>query len=429
MRDRWVVWVILAMVVVVGQPQGLPVQAMAQPRGLGGQLRGGQPQGGQSQGGQPQGLPVQGEVSNGTEGGSVPDGLPVVLHVFTGMEEKGVYTTTVSADGTYSFSGLALTGDDFVMVSAVYQGVEYSSEIAPAIPAAPGQEAISLPLVIYETSSDPSPLEISQVHLFINGAGERVQVGEYQMVSNRGDRTYIGAVDAATGERLTVRVVLPEGAENLNFDGPGLGERFVEVEGGFADTEPVLPGSVTSEILFGYELPYRSGMRVERVFDLPVASVVFLVTEGQFGLEGEGIVPGERIDTRMGPALSYTAGPLDAGEQLIFTLTDSPGPAPNPAPLMESPHGAAPPAGRNRGLETGIGLASLAAAVLVVYWLLYRAPSPGPLPEYARPLVEEIAALDADFEGGRVAEQVYRKERDALKRRLRDLLVGGEGSE
>jgi flagellar biosynthesis component FlhA len=41
----------------------------------------------------------------------------------------------------------------------------------------------------------------------------------------------------------------------------------------------------------------------------------------------------------------------------------------------------------------------------------------------ARPVVEEIAALDADFKAGRVEEEPYRQKRDALKRCVREVLA------
>jgi hypothetical protein len=37
-----------------------------------------------------------------------------------------------------------------------------------------------------------------------------------------------------------------------------------------------------------------------------------------------------------------------------------------------------------------------------------------------RPLVEAIAALDAEYEAGQVGEEEYRRRREALKRQARD---------
>ncbi|MGD2176634.1 MAG: hypothetical protein PVG71_02315, partial [Anaerolineae bacterium] len=50
--------------------------------------------------------PVVGQVTNGSSDADVPDGLVVTLHTFAGMEEVGTYSTTVSADNAFRFSGV-----------------------------------------------------------------------------------------------------------------------------------------------------------------------------------------------------------------------------------------------------------------------------------------------------------------------------------
>jgi hypothetical protein len=215
-------------------------------------------------------------------------------------------------------------------------------------------------------------------------------------------------------------VTAPAGAENARFDNAGLGERFLEREADFADTEPILPGTATAEVLFNYDLPYREGLHVERAFDVPVASVVLVLPDEGMVLEGTGLTAEGTMDTQMGPALSYTAGPLAAGEPLAFTLVAGPPPVPF-APAGEGS------STRNTALETAVGLVGLAVAVVAIY-LLWRPSSPGPLPARARPLVEAIAALDAGFEAGQVVEGAYRRKRKALQRQLRGLLSEDAGA-
>jgi len=357
-------------------------------------------------------IPVIGQVTNGTPDGTVPLDLPVVLHTFSGMEETGVYTTTLTSDGSFHF-GLAPEEGDIFTARVVYQDVTYTSGF---VTFEPEQREISLPVTIYETTEDPADIQITQVHLFVTVAGDCVQVGEYRMVGNMGDRTFVGVEDSETGQRTTLHVTLPDDAEALTFDGPGLGERFVEQENGFADTEPILPGDVSIKILFSYELSYQEGIQMERVFDVPAASVVILLSAEGLALEGEKIVPAGTMDTQMGPALSYTAGPLAAGEPLVFTL--APG---CPAADNMSAPASAPPA-RNTAQEISIGLVALAAAVATAYWM-YRSPAAGPVPARARSLVEKIAALDVDFEAGRVTERTYRKKRKTLKQQARANLL------
>lgn len=265
---------------------------------------------------------------------------------------------------------------------------------------------------------DSSAIVVTQLHVFVARSEGGLGIGEYYLLSNTGKGTYEGMEDPQTGGQVTVCFTLPEGAQDLRFDGPGLGERFVEVEGGFADTEPIPPGTATVEVFFTYELPYREGVQVERTFTVPVTSVVLVTAEEGWALDGRGIASAGVLDTQMGPALSYTAGPLETGESLVFgVVADQSLSASAPA----APGVGAPVPARNTAREVAIGLVVLAAALAVVY-LLWRSPSPGPIPGRARRGVEIIARLDADFEAGRVAESKYRRDRAMYKRQLRVVL-------
>jgi hypothetical protein len=159
---------------------------------------------------------------------------------------------------------------------------------------------------------------------------------------------------------------------------------------------------------------------VARTFDVPVASVVLVLPDEGMVLEGAGLTLEGTMDTQMGPALSYIAGPLAAGEPLAFTLVAGPAPVPFAPAAGGSPT-------RNTALEAAVGLVGLAAAVVAIY-LLWRPPAPGPLPARARPLVQAIAALDADLEAGQVAEGAYHRERNALMQQLRALLSEDAGT-
>jgi hypothetical protein len=363
---------------------------------------------------QPGEFTVGGQVLNGTPDSAAPADLPVTLHVFSGMEETGTYTTALAADGSFHFDTVTPEEGETFAARVVYQDVTYVSDL---VTLEPGQAELDLPVTIYETTEDSSAVLVTQLHVFMTREEERLQVGEYYLVSNTGDRTYVGAEDE-TDQRITLSFTIPDGAEGLNFDGPGLGERYLERAEGFADTEPIPPGTATVEALFSYDIPYREGFRVERTFDVSVASVVLVLSDEGMALEGARLTSEGAMDTQMGPALSYTAGPLAAGEPLAFTLIARP----QTMPLV--PTGTAP-AARNPAREGALGLAALAAAVAAVYWM-WRSPGPGPLSARARRGVELIAALDADFEAGRVGKKKYHKERGMLKRQLR-VLLGARG--
>jgi len=360
---------------------------------------------------QEDGIAVTGQVTNGTSGGSIPADMSVVLHVFSGTEETGAYTVTVAADGSFRFDNLALEVGQTVIARVVYWQVAYLSDPHTV---ETGEQTLFLPVTVYEITEDTSALVVTQAHIFVSRAGDHLQVGEYHLLSNTGDRTCVGVEFPGTGRRTTLSFRLPDGAEGLRFEGPGLGERYVDRARGFADTRPVPPGTGTVEVLFSYDFPDRERVHVERILDVPVTSVVLVMPEGDIVVEGGGLVPAGRLDTDMVPSLSYTAGPLAAGEALTFTLVAGQG------SLPAAPGGAA--SVRNTAAEMVLGWVVLAAG-LVTSYLVLRSPVPGVPPAPARPLVDSIVALDARFEAGELAEMAYHQQRASLKAQLRSLLA------
>lgn len=355
---------------------------------------------------QSNGTAVTGDVTNGTVGASVPGDLTVAIHTFSDMAETSTYTTTLTGGQSFEFENLRLREGDTVVARVVYDGVTYVSEF---VSIDQEQEAISLPITVYETTQDASNISIAQLHLFVNSMGERIKVGEYVVLGNTGDRTYVDSL-AADGPGATWTATLPEGADNLQFDGANLGERFVSLSGGFSDTRPIPPGEGSVETSFTYELPFREGMEIQQSFDVPVRAAVLVLPEAEWRLQGADISAEETIDTQMGTALSYTAGPFSAGEPLSFQVVARRSAAQETEKTPSS-----------NGLALGIGALVLAAAAVTVMW---RSPFPGRVPLDVRPDVEAIAALDRDFESGKLNESVYRKKRAELKRRLRQALPG-----
>ena len=357
----------------------------------------------------PDTITVTGTVVNETPGGAVPQGAPVSVRFFNAGEWTAVYTTTLAADGTFSFEEVAPESGGNFIARMAYQGIPYFSE-----PRSVTTSITDVHILIFEPTADPANVQIDQGHLFIVPLEERLYVAEHYLLGNTGERAYTGAVDPASGERATLYFSPPEGATGLTFEGPGLGERFVGDERRFADTRAIPPGSATIEVSFSYELPYHEGQTIARVFEAPVRSLALVVNSDSLGLEGEGLVAAGAMDTQMGPAVSYGAGPLAASEPLAFTLV----PMTQEGQVTSATTMPRQPRQRDATGEVGIGIMALAIAGIAVY-ALWQPPAAPPMPAEARPLVEEIAALDARFADGELDESTYRQQRESLKHQLR----------
>lgn len=262
------------------------------------------------------------------------------------------------------------------------------------------------------TTEDPSQIVVTQLHIFLQREEDRLVVREFYLVNNTGSQTYIGREDPQTGRRLTLTFPFPPDAADLTVVEPQ-GERWVEVAEGFADTEPIPPGATPLEIVFRYALPFAEGMTVERTFPVQVASLAVMATGGDVAVDGDALTSGGVMDTARGAIRVYTAGPLDAGRLVQFRVRTELLPPAEMAPSAPV---------RNSSLEIVVGLVALAVAV-VTAWVLWRPPASGPVPAAIRSQIEAIAALDADYQAGRVGEKEYRRRREALKREAREKIV------
>ncbi len=266
--------------------------------------------------------------------------------------------------------------------------------------------------VLPQTDAEAAGVQIDQSHVFIVPAGDRIRIAEYYLVGNDGASTYEGA--PAEGDiATTLAFELPEGATALSFDGSALGERYVGDGRRFADTQPIPPGTAVVEIGFSYELPLRDEIQLTRSLDVPVASMVLLVSGDGMGLVGDGLIYTGDIETGMGTAASYVAEGLESGVALRMELTSREvagltAPAAPMTPMASRGE-------RDTGIDVLVGLLAVVVAGVVV-WRLWTTPAVPPLPESARAIVVEIAALDAGYEEGRIPAESYRQERERLVR-------------
>lgn len=358
---------------------------------------------------------VTGRVVNLTAGAAVPEGLEVYLHVYAGEEAAGVYPATVDADGAFTIPGYVPTAGQRYFALTEHLGVAYYTEVLSV--ASAGDPGEPLRLAIAETTTDPSGLSIAQMHLFIDGSGSELQVAEYYAVANAGDATYVGEPLEPGGAAIGVHIPLPEEARDVRPLEIGAAVQYVETPRGLGVAEPVRPGAAALEPSFGYVLPYRSGMVLRRSADLPVGSLVIVVSAPGLVLEGEGVAPGRSMEGPTGTVHTYSGGPLSAGEVVALRLTGAlpADAAPTDAPTEDATRRPSPAA------DVAIGAVALAAgaAAALAMWRGGGAPAPPPA---VRPLVQELADLEARREAGAVALEDYRRRAATLRRRIEEAI-------
>jgi mono/diheme cytochrome c family protein len=357
---------------------------------------------------------ITGKVVNAS-GGQVPPDLTVTLHGFDQMQAVITQTATLQPDYTFSFDNVDMTNGRFFMASVDYGGTTYSSDVQTA---STGASTVSLPINIYETTTDASGLSVDRLHLFFDSADpQTIRVIELFILSNTGDKT---VVPAEKGQSV-VTVKLPADATNLQFQDGALGDRYIQIQDGFGDTAPIPPGSGSHQLLFAYDLPYKNKVDLVQQMTLPTNAVVVLVPAGQFSVKGSSMQDAGTRDAQGTQYQMYNGASLAAGDVLRMTVSGS-----NPSGLLSG----------NSKNNLIVGLAVFGVALIGVgLWLYFKnrptvavddgpgmqASPAGSTSDNAETIMDAILALDDLYQAGKLPEDAYRQRRAELKGRLKEI--------
>ena len=354
---------------------------------------------------------ILGDVTMMTEGEQADfTGLTVTLLGFRGsMQPQLVMTTTVTPSHTFRFEGLSTEADVLYSVSTTWEGAPYSSGV---VMFPPDQKTITVTLAVAATTEEDPGLRADQVYWFIDLKGDQVVMGELINLTNPGDRAYIGPqIAAQEGKRAAFRWPLPLGATQVSVEGGQLGERFLLINGELIDTMPITPGVDARRLLFRYTLPVQDReVRIDHPIPLPVRFLNVLIADrGQRVEVPAFMIKGQVQNVGNVPFQSYMTSNIPPGTVLTIVLRDIPSQA-TKVPSVQRP------VERTTRL-IGIVLAgalgmSLLASVLYFGRRRSSARAWASLQSRRDALLREVAALDEQFEAGKIEAARYRAERD-----------------
>jgi hypothetical protein len=373
---------------------------------------------------------LEGTVVNGTpDGPEVGAGITIFLHVQLGQEELDVLETATGADGTFAFKGLDTRAELEYWPEAVYLDVAYIVDEPYRF--GEGETALDATLTVFETTDDDSGIRLNNVHIIAESFEQVLRISEIHFVGNAHDRAYTGTGEA--GQPATVFFPLPPNAVGVAA-GEGSEEgRFVEVEGGLQDTEPVPPGTDRSLVFFSYHLMVPGEtVPLERTFAYPVDSLSLLVAQPGLEVRSDQLVSMGQENFQGQQYEFYAAQGLDAGTPLRIDLLPLVGAGAGsgmPAAPVES--GTAATGSTTRGNQSillwlGLGLTALVVVGAVVYPLTTKGVARTgshaatlPSSPETRRLVAELADLEDSFEAGEVDEEAYQRRRADLFERFK----------
>ena len=372
---------------------------------------------------------LEGTVVNGTPGGSeIGAGLAVSLHVLEGTAEVQTLETETGTGGSFRFEGLDTDPALEYWLEAVYLDVTTNSPEPYQFDE--GQEQIDATLTVYETTTDDAQIRAGSVHIIAESFGEVLRLSEIHFYGNAGDRAYVGT-PGEDGRPRTVFIPLPKGAMGVALDEGIPTDRFVEVDDGLWDTEPVPPGGETTLVFFSYHLLVSGDtVPLDRTFAYPVDSLSILLAQPGLTLRGDQLQSRGLQSFQDRTYEFYALSGLGADAALSIELVPTAADEVAGAMAGSETEVAGMSAGGNQDLLRTIGfaLAFLAVGGVLAYSFGTRGRAPrrrrGPdqAPDAGtRRLLVELADLEEAREAGQVAEAEYQRRRTEIYESLQSL--------
>lgn len=357
---------------------------------------------------------IRGTILNRNTGEVLTQTLDVMLHVldqdFADRDMKHAQST---ADGTFSFSNISFDESLQYLVMATYDNVTYSSEVTP-VDMQSMQVVIDVP--VYESTKDLSGVQIDQMHVVFNVAEDGLETREIYVVSSRNERTVKDVYPLDEGKSATLEFPLPVDADYVFFK-PNDQDRFIKIDGGFADTNPLLPENQPTQFMVSYLVPYQGKRVYSYMAPLNVSQVNLLIpNQAGLTLQGSGLANPETITLEDGKTYKvYSYYDLNAGQTLELSISGSTTSKPSP---------------RTANIPIAIGIALLGLLIIGAgIWWWYGPAGELNVDEVHTPketlddLILQIATLDEQYEQqGDLSPEAYQQLRKDLMGRAKSLM-------
>ncbi len=358
---------------------------------------------------------LTGQIINGTTDSPLADAA-VTLRLIQNDTAIGEYTATADEEGRYEFTDLPTDPSIQYRLESLYGDIFYTSP-EPATFSGGAMET-SLDLNVYDTTTDASNIQVTQLHYLISVGLSDVQLVQIYIIGNDGDATYIGQ------DGQTFTFALPEQAESVSFQNDVTGSRFINIERGYADTEPVMPGAESSTIVVLYNVRHDgTTLELQTPLATDVASVSVLMQDRGATLDSEQLRFTSNRQIQGDNFRVYAGSSLQAGDTFSMRLTGLDDINFTPSPASQPAAAAAATGGLD---QTNLRWMILAVGGLVLAFAAGVYPM-------VRPKIEDVASqrqrlallisqLDEAFKAGDIDAELYRQTRSEYKAQLVSLM-------
>jgi len=347
---------------------------------------------------------VTGSITNGTPGASIPGNVDVMLHGWNNTEEKVMLHGKSAPDGSFRFADVDFDPGLSYAAMATYKDVAYFSEPAQV---KEGDLSLRLKTPVYETTDDLSQVKIDQMHvLFYAQEGELV-VTEVYILSNAGNQTVKDTLVLPSGRKGSLKFPLPDEATNVEFDTQST-DRFIQVDGGFVDTAPIVPGEKNSQVILRFSLPYTGEFSYDFTAPVAVGGVSLLIPEDSgLELQSSSLTPAGTQPMQDGSSFAiYTSPGLSPAESIQVSLSGKLNKGSSSLPSSR---------GFSQGIAVGGSLLGLALLGVGVWWWRKSEEHTG---MGFDDIFFELEQLDKAYARGEILDEEYQETRAGLRAML-----------
>ncbi len=344
---------------------------------------------------------VEGYILNGTAGQSAPTNVPVTIYILHADNSVVSQTLQSDAQGNFVANNLPATHGDTLYGEVVYKGLNFFNG-----PLAYGLDlTATLPITVYESTSDNTPVQIDTLHIVAIPIATGLQVSEIYVLSNLSDRFVAGF-----GQPI-MHLSLPTGATGFSPD-PNMPADVLQLNGDGVDYYDAVPvGTGSAQIVFQYQLP-GSRFVLDRSVLQNVSSVNLLVQGDVSQLQVAGSqFANQGVQSMQGTTYQqFSTQNLKPGDKISVTISGV-GPAFDWRVLLG-------------GALIAVGIVGLTV------WQVQRRrgskpktrPATAQVEEDQDSLLDQIAALDDLHAAGQIDETSYTAQRAQLKKKLLKLM-------
>jgi len=361
-------------------------------------------------------LTVTGKITSGTLGVKVSEGqtltLRLVQRTASGMQDAARYDTKSAADGAFSFTNIPRRADVFYVVFTIYDGLPQFSDQVQIKPETPA--TLDLSVRVYNVTHDPSVVRIDVYQMLIDfTSAETAQIQQGMRLINTSDRIFVSDQKTADGQEYSVEIDLPHNAQRISLPSDNSLQAFTLGPNSSAPTALGLFAMTPGDpVLFqaSYALPYSGILQFNVYNRFPISAVVLALPADKARFGDSRFNFEQNINLQSGSYDEYVMNQsLFAGDGLQFavgTVAD----AENASRLGVL-------------MLAGVVLLAIGGTVFVIARLNRRDARKAPTaPSQSESLVKAIAALDAEFEAGKIEMAEYQTRRAVLKDQLVEAL-------